>query len=127
MPLPRPSSSSRRSPRPALALCSLALAAILTACSTAPATLDPEALIPKALTTCTDAPAVPPRPGPGLPRTDGDKADYVTGLQGAYADCKATVAAVQDRRARLDAQAAAAKPGLHIHLPHLGHAKPTSS
>lgn len=60
---------------------------------------------------------MPPRPAPGQPRTDDDKAAYVTDLRGAFLDCKGTVDAIAVRRAKLDAQASAAQPGFHLHLP----------
>jgi hypothetical protein len=74
--------------------------------------INPEALIPIALTTCADAPAVPPRPvgadGKAEARDDQAKATYIAGLHGAYADCKSTVAAIAVRRHALDVQAGTA-------------------
>ncbi len=78
---------------------------------------NPEALIPHELTVCQDAPTVPARPAPGQPRGDDVVSGYIAGLQGAYQDCKDTVASIAARRAALDAQAAAEKPGLHISIP----------
>lgn len=87
----------------------------MTACSTVAPSTDAEALIPTALTTCADAPAVPPRPGPDLPRTDDVKAAYDADLFTAFSDCKGVVHAVAVRRTELDKQYA--KPGFHFSWP----------
>lgn len=96
----------------------LTLSACAGGAATSIAPMNPEALIPAALTTCQDAPPVPARPvsptGKLLPRDDNATATYIGGLHDAYADCKSTVAAVAERRQALDAQAGAkpaAKPG----------------
>lgn len=60
--------------------------------------LSPDALYPEAITQCRDEPVVPARPGPGLPRTDEDKAGYQRDLHGAWADCHDTVAATAERK-----------------------------
>lgn len=82
------------------------MAASLTACSTQSASINPEALIPAALTQCQDAPDVPARPAANEPRTDDQKADYLVGLRGAFLDCKGVVHSVAVRRHELDLQAA---------------------
>jgi hypothetical protein len=75
-------------------------------CSTTSRTvlLDPDALYPVELTSCAAEPAVPPRPGPGLARTDEAKAEYTRDLRQAWGDCHDTVAGVADRKARYKLQ-----------------------
>lgn len=99
----------------ALMLATLGLA--LGGCGTTGPQLDPEGLIPKALTTCEDAPAVPARPADGSARSDTAVAGYIVDLRGAYKDCKGTVAAIAQRRDDLDKQAAKARGGVHFHIP----------
>lgn len=109
------------------ACAALTLTACVNTTAPSPTSLDPEALIPSALTSCADAPPVPPRPvasgGKVQPRDDAATATYIGGLHGAYVDCKSTVAAIADRRHRLDVQAGtasatpAAKPKPVISIP----------
>lgn len=51
-----------------------------------------------------DEPAVPPRPAPGVARTDPDKAAYTDGLHTAWGDCYDTVGATKERKAAYKAQ-----------------------
>ena len=116
MPFSTPSLTCQRRPflRRAALLAPL-MAVLMTACSTTKPALDPESLIPTALTTCSDAPPVPDRPGPGLARTDEVKAGYTADLWAAWKDCKGTVNAVKLRREKLDQQV----NGNSFHLPKL--------
>lgn len=81
----------------------LALAAVLllSACgTTSTSMIPPEDLYPKALTTCAEEPATPPRRALNEPRTDADHATYIKNLRGAFYDCKDTVGGWKDRRER---------------------------
>lgn len=72
----------------------------LTACASRPTSLlSPDSLYPTSITQCRNQPAVPARPGPGLPRPDADKADYTEQLHGAWADCYDTVGETKQRKA----------------------------
>lgn len=96
----------------------MATALLMSACQSAPTgLLSPDSLYPEAITSCADEPAVPPRPADGSPRPDKDKADYVNGLHGAWADCHDTVDATRQRKALYAKQYEAAKPGLHFPNP----------
>lgn len=76
------------------------LALLLTGCANSPTVLlHPDSLYPASITECWDEPVVPPRPAPGLPRLDQDKAAYDRDLHGAWADCHDTVAETARRKA----------------------------
>lgn len=78
---------------------------LLTACASSPTSLlSPDSLYPASITECRDEPAVPARPGPGLPRTDEDKAQYDRELHAAWADCHDTVAETKRRREAYEEQ-----------------------
>lgn len=51
-----------------------------------------------------DEPAVPPRPGPGEPRSDDVKSEYVGQLRAAGTDCRDTVAETRERKAAYTAR-----------------------
>lgn len=71
----------------------------MTGCATQTGLLSPDDLYPEALTVCKKEPAVPPRPAPGVPRSEEAKSDYVKELRGAWADCSDTVTGVKERKA----------------------------
>jgi len=73
---------------------------MLSACAHTSGLLSPESLYPVALTQCADEPEVPDRPGPGLPRTDEQKATYTKNLRAFGLDCKDTVGSWAERRAK---------------------------
>lgn len=52
---------------------------------------DADALYPVELLSCTDEPALTPRPDPTVPRSDAEQTAYVSGLRAAFNDCKDTV------------------------------------
>jgi hypothetical protein len=95
---------------------------LLSACaSQSTGLLPPDSLYPKAITSCQDEPPVPPRPAPGQPRSDADKATYTNNLHGAWADCHDTVDATAKRKADYQAQYDAATAPLWKKLiPHFG-------
>jgi hypothetical protein len=71
---------------------------LLTGCVTDSGLIPPDTLYPDALTTCAPDPAVPPRPADGSPRSDKDKATYMSQLHTAGQDCRDTVAETAQRK-----------------------------
>ena len=96
----KPSTSAPKRKPLTLAAVLLSSSLLLTACASSPTVLlSPDSLYPDSITECRDEPIVPARPGPGLPRTDEDKANYDRDLHGAWADCHDTVAETKRRKA----------------------------
>lgn len=65
----------------------------LSACATGPVGIQPspDALYPEALLQCMDEPEVEPRQDVTIPRSETEKAAYLSGLREAFLDCEDTV------------------------------------